>query len=482
MASVTKLLQSRRNIDKVLGEIIETVIQMLDAKASALLMIRDQKLEFFMASGETKKKLQNLEIGMGEGIAGWVASNNEPLLVKDVENDYRASERISQITGFKAKSIACCPLRIQGTVIGVLEILDKKDDRCLSEEDLEKLIAFARLAETIIAETSKLRTVFVENVYLKKEIESKYNLVGKSPEFQKVLADAEKLARTNTTCIITGESGTGKELIARFIHRKSDRAGKPFIATNCGAIPETILERELFGHEKGAFTGADRRQIGLFEAADEGVIFLDEVSEMPVAMQVKFLRVLEERSFFRLGGTSPINVDIRIVAATNRNLIQLVSEGKFREDLFYRLSVVKLELPPLRERREDIPLLVDYFLKNQSIVPLSRNIRINAEAMKYLKGYSWPGNVRELENAIERALVMGEGDELQIDDFPLHPPQKETSKIAIGATLKNAIDEFKKDFIQKNLHYTNGNRTEAAKILEIERTYLSKLIKEYSLT
>ncbi len=482
LSSVTKLLNSRRNIDKVLSEIIETVISMLGVRASALLMVKDRKLQFFMASGETKKELQNLEIGMGEGVAGWAASNNEPLLVKDTEKDHRASTRIAEITGYKASSIACCPLRIQGQVIGVLEVLDRKDGKSLSEEDLQKLISFASLAETIIGETSKLRTIFAENVYLKKEIESKYNLVGESPAFQKILSDAEKVARTNATCIITGESGTGKELIARFLHRKSSRAQKPFIATNCGALPETILERELFGHEKGAFTGADRRQIGIFEAADEGTIFLDEVSEMSVTMQVKFLRVLEEQNFCRLGGTSLVNVDVRIIAATNRNLSQLVSEGKFREDLFYRLSVIKLSLPPLRERREDIPILVDYFLKNQSIVPLSRHLKINAAAMKYLTGYAWPGNVRELENAIERALVMGEGEELKIDDFPLQPPRKDSENISVGTPLKSAIDGFKKDFIQKTLRYTNGSRTEAAKILEIERTYLSKLIKEHDLS
>lgn len=478
LSSVAKLLDSNRDIDEALGKIIETAATTLDARASSLIMVKDKRLRFFMATGETKKELQNLDLGMGEGIAGWVASHNQPLLVKDVEKDYRWSSKISEVTGFKVYSIACCPLRIQNEVVGVLEILDRKDGSTLDEEDLEKLISFAQLAETIIGDTTKIRTISAQNEFLKKEIETRYRLVGESPNFRKVLKEAEKLARTNATCIIVGESGTGKELIARHIYRMSGRPDKPFIATNCGALPETILERELFGHEKGAFTGADRRQIGIFEAADTGTIFLDEVSEMSLTMQVKFLRVLEERQFFRLGGTSPIKVDIRVIAATNRNLDQLVSEGKFREDLYYRLNVVKLSLPPLRERREDIPLLVDFFLKKQDIVPLSKHLRVSGEAMEYLKKYSWPGNVRELENAIERALVMAETDELQIDDFPMQPAAKKSDGITVGLSLKNGVDKFKKEFILRTLDFTKGNRTEASRLLEIERTYLSKLAKE----
>jgi Nif-specific regulatory protein len=477
-SSVAKLLDSSRDIDEVLGKIIETAVATLEARASSLIMVKDKRLRFFMATGDTRRELQNLDLGMGEGIAGWVASNKTPLLVQDVEKDYRWSSKISEVTGFKVHSIACCPLLIQNEVVGVLEILDRKDGSPLDEVDLEKLVSFAKLAETIIEDTTKIRTIAVQNEYLKKEIASRYHLVGESPNFKKVLKEAEKLARTNATCIIVGESGTGKELIARYIYRMSGRSDQSFIAANCGALPETILERELFGHEKGAFTGADRRQIGIFEAADNGTIFLDEVSEMTLTMQVKFLRVIEERQFYRLGGTSPININVRIVAATNRSLEQLISEGKFREDLYYRLNVVKLSLPPLRERREDIPLLVDFFLKKQDIVPLSRNTKVSDEAMEYLKKYSWPGNVRELENAIERALVMAETDELQISDFPLHPPERKSDGIPVGCSLKNGIDHFKKEFIKKTLASANGSRTEAARILEIERTYLSKLTKE----
>ena len=481
LASVTRLLDSQSDIDEVLGRIMETAVTTLDVKASSLMMVKDRKLRFFMASGETKKQLQDLEVGMGEGIAGWVATNNTPLLVQDVENDYRWSSKVSEITGFKVKSIACCPLRVQKEVVGVIEILDRRSGKPLSEEDLTKLISFSELAETIIANTTRIKSMSAENEYLKKEIDSRYRLVGESPMFRKVLADADRLAKTNATCIIMGESGTGKELVARHIFRNSERAQGPFVATNCGALPESILERELFGHEKGAFTGADRRQIGLFEAADGGTIFLDEISEMAVSMQVKLLRILQEKNFYRLGGTVPINVDARVIAATNRDLSQMVREGKFREDLYYRLNVIKLELPPLRERREDIEPLVKYFLQKQDIVPLSRNIKIGGETLEYLKNYSWPGNVRELENAIERALVLREGDELTVKDFPPQSPSG-PEKTRVGMPLKAAVEDFKRDFIRKTLAHSHGKRTEAARILEIERTYLSKLIKELHLT
>ncbi len=482
LASVTDLLDSKQDIDEKLRKIMEASVNTLEVKASSLMMLKDKRLRFFLATTKAKRELEDLEIGMGEGIAGWVAANNEPLLVKDVQNDYRWSSKVSEITLFVPKSIACCPLRVQDEVVGVLQVLDRKDGKSLEKEDLEKLISFAQLAETTIADATRLKTISVENEYLKKENESRYSLVGESPKFKQILKDADKIAKSNATCILVGESGTGKELVARYLHKKSERSSNPFIATNCGALPESILERELFGHEKGAFTGADRRQIGIFEAADGGTIFLDEVSEMTPSTQVRFLRVLQEKSFQRLGGTGLTHVDVRIIAATNRNLEQLVSEGKFREDLFYRLNVVKLELPPLSERKDDIPLLVDFFLKNQNIVPLSRNMKVSGKAMQYLKNYSWPGNVRELENAIERALVMGEGDELKVEDFPLQSPMRKVEKISVGVPLKTAIDEFKKDFLQRTLNHTRSSRTEAAKILEIERTYLSKLIKEYDLS
>jgi DNA-binding NtrC family response regulator len=297
-----------------------------------------------------------------------------------------------------------------------------------------------------------------------------------------VIADAIKVANSKATVIIAGESGTGKELLARLIHRSGPRRDKPFVIVNCGALPETLLEAELFGHEKGSFTGAIFRKIGLFETADGGNVFLDEVSEMSQAMQVKLLRVLQEGSFNRIGSSVPITVDVRVISATNKDLSKMTKEGKFREDLFYRLNVIQLKVPSLRERREDIAVLAEHFLQKFSTERGIKKMGISSEAMKAMLSYDWPGNVRELENAIERAVVMGDGSRIVVDDLPIGKTDLGFQEgIEVGMRLKDAQDIFKKEFLRKTLAYTQGSQKKAAEILGIQRTYLSRLISEFSL-
>jgi transcriptional regulator with PAS, ATPase and Fis domain len=258
------------------------------------------------------------------------------------------------------------------------------------------------------------------------------------------------------------------------------RQTKPFVSISCGALPASILERELFGHEKGAFTGADSLKIGLFEAADGGTLFLDEIGEMPLDMQVKLLRVIQEESFLRLGSTKPTEVDVRIISATNQDLDKMVSEGRFRQDLFYRVNVINLHLPSLRERKEDIADLVNFFLRKHT--PEGEKPRkIQKGLIAYLEGYGWPGNIRQLENALERAIVLEDGDELTPDAFAIESTQSPI-EINVGSTLKEASDSFRKSFIFNTLQSTKGNRTQAAKILEVQRSYLSRLIKELGLS
>ncbi len=307
-----------------------------------------------------------------------------------------------------------------------------------------------------------------------------HDMVGDSAPFGKMLRFLSRVAPTEATVLIRGESGTGKELAARAIHRNSSRADKPFIAINCATLSETLLESELFGHERGAFTGAVARQIGKLEAADQGTVFLDEVGEIPVSLQAKLLRVLEERAFERVGGRQRIEVDVRIVAATNRDLEAAISEGTFRQDLFYRLDVITLELPPLRQRRGDVPLLASHFLAESSR-RLGRPVAgVSPAARERLMNYDWPGNVRELRNAIERAVVLGRDELVQLEDLPATVREPRSSKVA-PATYHEVIEAAKRRVILDALDASGGSVAAAARRLELHRNYLHRLIKKLGL-
>jgi two-component system response regulator AtoC len=328
-----------------------------------------------------------------------------------------------------------------------------------------------------------------ENRALREEIRREHkfeDILAKSTVMMGVFRTIAKIADYKTTVLITGESGVGKELVARAIHKRSARANGPFVPVNCGAIPENLLESELFGHKKGAFTDAVQDRHGLFEEAHKGTLFLDEIGELPLGLQVKLLRVLEDEKIRRLGDTKDVTVDVRIVAATHRDLLAESQKGRFREDLFYRLNVLPIVVPPLRERREDIPLLIDYFVvKNNA--RLNMEIRgLDTEARRLLYEYAWPGNVRELENTIERAMVLAEGDRLMASDLPdrlreaQNPVQMQlaTGELSVKKTTR-IIEEI---LIRRALQKTKGNRTRAAEILEISHRALLYKIKDYKIT
>ncbi|MBM7856152.1 two-component system NtrC family response regulator [Desulfohalotomaculum tongense] len=318
--------------------------------------------------------------------------------------------------------------------------------------------------------------------YFRKELSMKYGrMIGQSDAMKEINTLIRQVAKTNTTVLITGESGTGKEVTAVAIHQASNRADKPFVVVNCAALPEQLLESELFGHEKGAFTGALSRKKGRFEIADKGTIFLDEIGEMPINMQVKLLRVLQEKSFERVGGTETINVDVRVIAATNSDLSAAIAKGSFREDLFYRLNVMRINLPPLRERKEDISLLVNHFLAKFNP---SKAKKISAEAMKILSQYDWPGNIRELQNVIERASIVCQESEIK----PIHLPKEliDSTKEIQDPILKlpdNGISliELEKQLIIKALEKHNYNQTKAAKYLGITRPTLLYRMQKYDI-
>jgi two-component system nitrogen regulation response regulator NtrX len=319
-----------------------------------------------------------------------------------------------------------------------------------------------------------------ENVLLKKEMDERYQIIGESLPMRELAAKIQQVAPTNSRVLIVGENGTGKELVARAIHRNSGRGDRPFIQVNCAAIPDELIESELFGHERGAFTGAIASTQGKFQQADDGTILLDEIGDMSLRTQSKVLRVLEEHEFTRVGGRDPIKVDVRVIAATNKNLSEEVQEGKFREDLFYRLNVIPIHVPPLRERMEDIPLLATYFLVQFCRENGKREKSISQEAMKLLQAYRWPGNIRELKNIIERLVIMVPSDTIEASDMPDN--LTEHSAPASSLILKEAKNEFERRFVLQALRLNGWNITETAQQLGIERTNLHRKMRQHSIS
>jgi len=327
-------------------------------------------------------------------------------------------------------------------------------------------------------ERSELRE---ENRALRAALPGGKVLVGTSPALSEVTEQARKAAESKSTVLLVGESGTGKEVLARSVHAWSPRAARPFVAVNCVALSEELLESELFGHERGAFTGAHQQKPGKFELANHGTIFLDEVGDIRESLQAKLLRVLQEHEFERVGGTKPIRVDIRVIAATNRDLDEAVANGRFREDLYYRLNVVRLRLPPLRERPDDVPALAEHFLHKYCAETGKAISGIAPSAMQFLRAHRWPGNVRELENAVERAVVLGRGPEITAEDLGLRavsePGMRDPTAPLRVEPFHDSVERFKKELIRRALEESKGNQTRAAELLGLQRTYLARLIK-----
>jgi len=335
-------------------------------------------------------------------------------------------------------------------------------------------------AELLIEKLVEHQRLIEENISLHQKLEERYrfeNIIAKSPKMQQVIEVIKVVAKSNATVLITGDSGTGKELVARATHSQSYRKDKPFVAVSCAALPESLLESELFGHEKGAFTGAHAQRKGKFEAANRGTLFLDEIGEMSANIQVHLLRVLEEKEFTRVGGNELVKVDVRVISATNKDIKKAVADGQFREDLYYRLNVVTIDLPPLRERKEDIPLLAQHFLKKFAVENQKEITGFSPEANDFLLNYEWPGNVRELENAIERAVILAKNPYIEVADLP-----QESLTLARSTAQAKSLAEIEKNHILNILSRTHGNNlSEAARILGISRATLYNKIKEYGI-
>jgi Nif-specific regulatory protein len=471
------------DIKALLTEIIESATELTEGEASSLMLVNPEnnKLYFEIALGPKGPSVKQYSVNMGEGIAGWVAEKNTSLIVNDVQSDARFYAEIAQKIGFPTTSILAVPMRVKDSLVGVIEIINKRGGKKFTEEDLQWLEIFSTQAAIAVQNARSFQKVRNELSMLQDKVQTGqgwHTFIGESRVIKERLDIARKAAETDSSVLLLGESGVGKELFAEQIHLASPRSHGPFIRVNCAAIPEALLESELFGHVKGAFTDAVADRRGRFELADEGTLFLDEIADMALPLQAKLLRVLQSKSFERVGSSESTQVNVRIIAATNKNLERLVAAGQFRTDLFYRLNVLPVQIPPLRERREDIPVLAEFFLKKHSRETKKQITGFSDEAMALLLSYGWPGNVRELENAVERAVVFAREDIIRPDSLTLASGSVPGDEAFSEKTLHEALNIFKKHFITKALESNGWHQTRTAKTLAIQRSYLSKLVKE----
>jgi transcriptional regulator with GAF, ATPase, and Fis domain len=415
-------------------------------------------------------------------VSNEVLASREAILAEDVARDKYLRSRES-LTDIGATSLICAPVIFGDKVLGLIHLYCTDPHKALDGEDLEFTVAVAKQLGGVVHNLQRQQSLTAENRSLRDQLKVESELVGESSNIREIERQIGLVANTNATCLIRGESGSGKELVARAIHYSSPRKDGPFVTLNCAALTETLLESELFGHEKGSFTGATEKKVGKFEAANHGTIFLDEIGEMNVLTQAKLLRILEGHPFERVGGSVPIRVDVRVVSATNKPLEEAVREGSFRRDLFFRLQVVEIQVPPLRDRKSDVRILAAHFLQ-RFIRETGRKIRgFTESAMVKMEEYHWPGNVRELRNVVERAVALGVGPMLDANDIWLSSLEAQLSPAASsgGAYEAVSLEEIEKRHILATLDHTDWNKSQAATILQIERSTLDRKIKGYNL-
>jgi len=465
----------------LMSQVIESSARLVGAEAASLILLDPvaNKLRFEIATGPRGNRLSGRTIDPDQGIIGWVAQHGQSLIINDPGSDERFSPAVAQDIDFPAKSILAVPMKVKGTLVGVIEVVNKKKGRYFLEEDLRWLEIFALQASIAVENARYLEKTSIELSYLAEKAnagEGWHTFIHASQAIAEKLDLVDRIAPSEASVLILGESGVGKELFAERLHRGSRRADKAFVRVNCAALPENLLESELFGHVKGAFTDAYQDRAGRFEVANGGTIFLDEIAEMPLRLQSKLLRVLQQKTFEKVGSSETKSVDVRIVAATNRDLAAMVDRQEFRSDLYYRLNVLPLYIPPLRERKEDIPPLAAHFLKRAARETNKQLSGFSDSAVEAMLSYAWPGNVRELENAVERAAVMTRHHVITAGDLMIGGRSEDVDEFR-GKDLKDAINVFKAHFITKALELHGWNQTETAKALKIQRTYLSRLIK-----
>jgi Nif-specific regulatory protein len=487
LIEVNALINSNyTDVNFLLTQILDAVACLCGGEASSLLLMQkeNRELYFEVALGSEGAKVKEYTLKMGEGIAGWVAQHNKSIIVNDVENDKRHFDRIAKRINYPVNTMIAVPVRVKDECIGVIEVINKREAQAFVQEDLEWLEIFANQAAIAMVHAQSTENARNEIQLLQNQLiteQGYHTLIAKSPVILEKLAVIDRVAKTDSSVLILGESGVGKEIFAEQIHLRSLRSQAPFIRVNCAALPEGLMESELFGHVKGAFTNAVASRQGRFEIADRGTIFLDEIGDLPLSLQAKLLRVIQQKTFEKVGSDTTVTVNVRILAATNKDIEVLVEQGAFRSDLYYRLNVLPLYIPPLRQRPEDIPELAAFFLRRHMRDTKKQFEGFSDEAMEAMLAYFWPGNVRELENCIERACVIGKTKWIQEGDLFLGNTPSASALLEEeggGRKLKTAINIFKAHFVRKVLDENDWNQTESAKVLDIQRTYLSRLIRE----
>ena len=464
---IANMTNSTRNVQALQSELLELICEVIPASQAAIVLQPSAGEEASSPCTWNRKDFAPQEMVIREELVQQAIWEHCAVVAE-------AAETIS------AEHVLCVPLVAVEKILGVIYLSSPASSLTFGEDHAYFLSAVARIAAVTLENLSKLDSLKAENERLQAEATADRSLIGESRPMRRVGELIGRVARSDSTVLIRGESGTGKELVARAIHANSERLNKPFVAVNCAAIPEALLESELFGHEKGAFTGAVATKKGKFDVAGEGTLFLDEIGELAPLLQAKLLRVLQQREFERLGGNRLLPFNARVLAATNKNLEEAIKSGEFRQDLYYRLNVVCVTTPPLREHREDIPLLALYFA-NKYAAKCNRAFKgIAAEARTLLMQYSWPGNVRELENAIEHAIVLGLTDEILAEDLPNLLLEEQSAGLS-AARYHNTLSQTKKQLVLAALDETNGSHIEAARLLGIHPKYLHRLIRNLNL-
>jgi Nif-specific regulatory protein len=468
-----------RDQDSLQWQLLGFIFDVVPAERGSVLLC-DHPEEFTSTAAWDRVRGPGHPVRVSRTVVQRVLKERVGVLATDVLGN-ESFRQVKTLSELRISSLLCVPLMVTDRVLGAIYLDSTSPTAQFDEDHLQVMTAVAGIASLAFDNVRHWKKLREENQELRAEIELEHNMVGDSPAMRKVFDFIRRVAPTDSTVLIQGESGTGKELIARALHHNSPRADRAFVAINCAAIAESLLESELFGHEKGAFTGAAGQKKGKVEVAEGGTLFLDEIGELAPGLQAKLLRVLQEREFERLGGTKPIKLDIRLVAATNRSLPEAVKSGSFRNDLYYRLNVVTLIMPPLRERREDISQLAEHFVAKASRKNRTRIKPVSPDALACLTQYDWPGNVRELENALERALVMGSTDSILPDDLPETVLEASPATSSATAKYHGSIKETKKQLILQALHQANGNYIDAAKTLGMHPNSLLRLIRTLDL-
>jgi len=485
LLEVSQALSGTLNLKSSMQRVLQILIRHHGVVRGMVTLLRDGELHVEAIEG-FDDRARTISYKVGEGITGQVAQSGKPIVVPRVSKEPEFLNRMPRRADVTRTELSfiCVPIVVQRSTVGTLAV----DLKFKAERDYESSVKFFGIVSSMIAQALNVqrlveeerRRLVDENTHLRQELRERYdfsNIIGTSGPTRQMYEQVAQVAQTNTTVLIRGESGTGKELIAHAIHYNSLRAKKPFVKVSCAALPDTLIESELFGYEKGAFTGANARKKGRFELAEGGTIFLDEIGDINMSTQVKLLRVIQEREFERLGGTESVRVNVRVIAATNKDMEKAIADGTFREDLYYRLNVFTIFVPPLRDRKADMLLLADHFLEKFSREHGKVIKRISTPAIDMLMSYHWPGNVRELENALERSVLVCDAQVIHGHHLPPSLQTAEGSGTITRVSLKDAVEGFERDLIQDALKTTRGNRAKAARLLDTTERILNYKVR-----